>query len=69
MGTQTFVNNTVNDLLYEIKFESCMKDRNNFINKRNITFLSKTKKCFLLGDIVFFKIPKNLITSAFLFFC
>ena len=36
--------NTVNDLRYEIKFESCMKEKNNFfIKKRNIAFLFWTK--------------------------
>ena len=38
--TQTSVNNTVNDLHYEIKFENCVKDKNNFFIKRNIAFLS-----------------------------
>ena len=28
--TQTFVDNTANDLHYEIKFEDCVKDKNNF---------------------------------------
>ena len=38
---QTFAyNNTVNDLPYEIKFENCVKDKNNFFIKRNIAFLS-----------------------------
>ena len=32
------VDNAVNDLRYEIKFENCVKDKNNLI-KRNITFL------------------------------
>ena len=31
--------NTVNDLLYEIKFESYVKDKNNFFIKQNIAFL------------------------------
>ena len=37
---QTSVDNTVNDLRYEIKFENCVKDKNNFFIKRNIAFLS-----------------------------
>ena len=37
---QTSVDNTVNDLCYEIKFENCVKDKNNFFIKRNIAFLS-----------------------------
>ena len=40
MRTQTSVDNTVNDLRYETKFENCMKDKNNLFIKRNITFLS-----------------------------
>ena len=36
---QTFVDNTVEDLHYEIKFENCVKDKNNFFIKRNISFL------------------------------
>ena len=40
MRTKTSVDNTVNDLRYEIKFESSMKDKNNFFIKKNIAFLS-----------------------------
>ena len=40
MRTQTPVDNTVKDLYYEIKFENCVKDKNNFFIKRNIAFLS-----------------------------
>ena len=40
------------------------KDKNNFFIKRNIAFLSWTKIYFILEDM-FFKIPKNLITSEF----
>ena len=61
MRTQTSVDNTVNDLHYEIKFENYVKDKNNFFIKWNIVFFSWTKIYFILGDI-FFKIPKNLIT-------
>ena len=35
---QTAVDNVVNDLRYEIKFENCVKDKNNFFIKRNISF-------------------------------
>ena len=48
---QTYVDNTVNDLLYEIKFENCVKDKRNFLLSR--TFLFKTKIYFILGDIFF----------------
>ena len=36
---QTSVDNTVNDLYYEIKFENHVKVKNNFFIKRNIAFL------------------------------
>ena len=64
MRTQTSVDNTVNDLHYETKFENCVKDKNNFFIKRNIALLCWTKIYFIFGGI-FFKIPKNLITSVF----
>ena len=38
--TQASLDNTVNDLRYEIKFENCLKDRNNFFMKQNLAFLS-----------------------------
>ena len=37
--TQRSVDNTVNDLRYEIKFENCVKDKNNFFIKENFPFL------------------------------
>ena len=40
MRTQTSVDNTVNDLCYEIKLENCVKDKNNLFIKRNIAFIS-----------------------------
>ena len=55
---QTSVDNTVNDLLYEIMFE-------NIRDVRNIAFFFQTKIYFILGDI-FFKVPKNLILGIFL---
>ena len=36
---QTFVDNTVNDLRYEIKFENRVKGKTNFFIKQNIFFL------------------------------
>ena len=35
----TSVDNAVNDLRYEIKFENCVKVKNNFFIKRDIAFL------------------------------
>ena len=56
--TQASLDNTVNDLRYEIKFENCLKDRNNFFMKQNLAFLSWTKIYFTLGDIIFLRFPK-----------
>ena len=50
---QTSVDNIVNDLRFEIKFENCVKDKNNFFIKRNISFLFKTKIYLILGDVFF----------------
>ena len=33
MKTQISVDNTINDLRYEIRFENCVKDKNNFFIK------------------------------------
>ena len=33
MRTQTSVDNTVNDLRYEIRIENCVKDKNNFFTE------------------------------------
>ena len=38
---QTSVDNTVNDLRYEIKFENCVKDKNNFFITHCFSFLNK----------------------------
>ena len=40
MRTQTSVDNTVNDVCYEIKFEDCVKDKYNVLTKQSIAFLS-----------------------------
>ena len=48
---QTSVDNTVNDLRYEIKFENRVKDKNKFFIKLDIAFLSWTKIYFILGYI------------------
>ena len=60
MKTQVSVDNTVNDLRYEI----CVKDKNNFFIKRSIAFLSFFIALLFL-ETYLFKILKNLITSAF----
>ena len=55
MKTQTSVDNTAYDLHYEIKFENCLKDKNNFLIKWNIAFFSWTKIYFILEDIFFLR--------------
>ena len=40
MRTQKSVDNTTNDLRYKIKFQNCVKDKNNFFIKSTIAFLS-----------------------------
>ena len=75
MKTQAFVDNTVNDLRYEIKFE---KVNVKFVIKllsllviKPTLLLSETllffleRKYILFSETYFFEIPKNLITSAF----
>ena len=64
MRTQTSMNNTVNDLHYEVKFENSVKDKNNFFIRRNIAFFFLEQKYILFSETYFFKIPKNIITSA-----
>ena len=61
---QTSVDNTVNDLQYEIKVENRVKDKNNFFIKRNIAFLFFWKNIFYSRRHIFFKISKNLIASV-----
>ena len=51
MRMQTSVDNTVKGLRYEIKFENCVKDKNNFLIKENISFLYKINIYFILGNI------------------
>ena len=60
---QTSVDNTVNDLRYENKFENHVKEKNNFFIKRNIAFLFSIKYILFL-ETYFLKIPKNLLASA-----
>ena len=55
--------NTVTDLHYEIKFENCERQNNCFLSETLLFFLEQ--KYILFSEKYFFKIPKNLITSAF----
>ena len=58
------MDNIVNDLRYEMKFENCVKDKNKFFIKRNIVFVFKQNYILFL-ETYFFKTPKNLVASAF----
>ena len=51
--THSSVDNTVNAMCYEVKFENCVKDKNNFFIKRSIAFLFQTKMYFIFGDMFF----------------
>ena len=46
MRTQAPVDNTVNDLRYEIKFENCAKDKSNFFIKLENCFSFLNKNIF-----------------------
>ena len=68
------MNNIVNDLHHEIRFENRVINRKNFFVKQNISFLflNNILKCvkyrtyfFIPGKFCFFKISKNSIASAF----
>ena len=64
MRTEISVDNTVNDLRYEIKFENCVKDKITFFEAKHcFSFLNK--KIFYSWRHIFLKISKNLIASAF----
>ena len=67
MRTQTSVDNTVNDLCYEIRFENCVEDKKIFLRFYYYYFFLNIffeQKYYSWRHV--FKIPKNLITSAFL---
>ena len=63
--TQISVDNTVNDLHYEFKFQNRVKDKNYYYAKHCFFFVSKN--IFYSWRHIFFEIPKNLIPSAFPF--
>ena len=63
--TQSSVDNKVNDLHYELKFENCVKDKITLLSEALLFFLKQ--KYVLFSETYFFRIPKNLITLAFLF--
>ena len=43
MRTQTSVDNTENDLRYEIKFENCVKDKKKFLLSYTLIFFLEQK--------------------------
>ena len=43
---QTSLDNTLNDLRHEIKFENCVKHKNNFLVGQNISLLFLSKNIF-----------------------
>ena len=64
---QSCVDNTVNDLNHEIKFQRRVKTKITFL--LNKTFISSFKqKKNLILEKYFFKIPKNSIASIFFIF-
>ena len=63
------MDNTVNDLRYEIKFENCVKVKRTFVLSEPSLFSSQQNIYFFHGDKFFFKIAKNLIAcSVFIYF-
>ena len=54
MRTQTSVDNTVNDLRYEIKSENCVKDKKTVLSSETLLFFFK-QKFILFSDTYFFK--------------
>ena len=54
----THVNNTINNLRHEIKFENHVKNRNNFFIKQNISFLNNTLKYIKYKLYIFFILGK-----------
>ena len=59
---QTSVDNTVNDLRYENKFENRVKDKNNFLLSEKLLFFF-LKKYILFLERYFFKILNNFFAE------
>ena len=58
------MDNTVNDLHYEIKFENWVKEKNlTFLLSETLLFFFK-QEYILFMERYIFKIPKNLIAST-----
>ena len=52
---QTSVDNTVNDLRYEVKLQNHVKYKNNFFVKRNISILFVSKNIFYSWRYIFLR--------------
>ena len=61
---ETSVDNKVNDLRYEINFQNRVKDKKSFLLSETLLFFFKQKYILFLETFIF-KIPGNLIASAF----
>ena len=61
---QTIVDNTVNDLVVKWSLKIVWKTKITFLLRERILYFFD-KKYFLFLETYFFKIPKNLIASAF----
>ena len=59
------MDNRVNNLHCEIKFENRVKDKNDFFIKLIVSFLFFKQKYILFLETYFFNIPKNLIALTF----
>ena len=55
------MDNTVDDLRYETKFENCVRDKNNFLIMPNIAVLSWTRTYFILRE--YFFLPKQMLKN------
>ena len=64
---QSSVDNTVNDLNHEIKFQRRVKTKITFLLSKTFISSFKQKKILIL-EKYFFKIPKNSIASVFFIF-
>ena len=63
MRTQTTMDNTVDDLRYETKFENCVKDKNNFLIMPNIAVLSWTRTYFIFRQHIF--LPRQMLKNRY----
>ena len=63
---QTSVDNTVNDLRYEINFKIVLKTKIAFLLTKTLLFIFK-QYYILFMETHFCKIPRNLISSAIFF--